>query len=81
MNIDEAIDEILASWDDWEAEAGQEAQIHQDGGAHVDHMRQRLKGVIGLVVGDDPKPDADRRPDGIRADGRCGECGRYRGGP
>lgn len=50
MTIDEAIDEILASWEDWEGEAGQEAQIYQDGGAYIDHMRRRLRGVLGLVV-------------------------------
>lgn len=76
MTIDEAVEEILASWEDWEGEAGQEAQIHQDGGAYIDHMRRKLKGVIGIVAAGD-----DRKPDGIRQDGRCGECGRYRGGP
>lgn len=76
MTIDEAIDEILTSWEDWEGEAGQEAQIYQDAGAHIDHMRSRLRGVLGLIVS-----GKNRRPDGIREDGRCGECGRYRGGP
>lgn len=47
--IDEAVNEILVSWDDWEAAAGQQATIYQDGGAHVEHMRSQLRAVLSRI--------------------------------
>lgn len=48
--IDEAINEILSKWDDWEATAGQMAQIDQRDETYVYVMTEALREVLTNLV-------------------------------
>jgi len=50
MTLDEVCREIVRQWPQWEAEAGQTAQVEQDPEASVAELVERLKAVIGPLV-------------------------------
>lgn len=45
-HLADAIDTIIACWDEWESDASQDAQVEQDNEAWFDAMNQQLAVVL-----------------------------------
>lgn len=62
MNVETAIKRIIDNWDDWEAEAGSQAQIEQDSRAGDFVMESRLRSVLEKLVEPQAWQPADTAP-------------------